>query len=558
MAYVKFYRGLEANLAQVSNLEEGAFYLTTDTWRLYNVIDEGTSGTPNLQLRPLGEKINMFHNIASISSAADHIGEFAYIEQGNIFCVSIADTPSGAKWVQVNKNTALSSLAFDAAATSNVATVELDARRADDPNNGITADFDVAGGSGITVTATAATSTTNPVVTIARNQIPVSVAATADTKPHAKVNVDGTDVEFIPGTGITLATDGTNKTVTINGSLGGVSNVVADPAASGSTGFIFGVTGADGSQADDTLDPAITLGTNDNQYKFSGGVVNLPVYTKEEIDNSLTGLNAMVYRGTIGATNGTTTSVPTTTAPTGNNPDTRPQIGDTYKVVDDVTVVTADNPQGATAHPGDLIIARGTEGSSGRIESNLVWDIVRGADDVDTQYTLHPITNGASLIINGDNNSLENPEGSLTINGGTMLTATSQATGNDNVITINHDTITQSADATSGSATQQEGNPQTYTAVTGVSINSTGHVTGLSKGTFTVVDTTLTEADDALETTVGISNQTVTVTNSVAITDTAGTQVGGSDSFTMTSSGGTINMTVSGSNINSDIVWGTF
>ena len=73
MAYVKFYRGLEANLPakNASGLQEGSFYLTTDTWRLYNVIKNGN----DLECKPLGEKINMIQEIKQLPNAAEHVGE---------------------------------------------------------------------------------------------------------------------------------------------------------------------------------------------------------------------------------------------------------------------------------------------------------------------------------------------------------------------------------------------------------------------------------------------------------------------------------------------------
>ena len=530
MAYVKFYRGQEANLpaAGAQGLVEGAFYLTTDTWRLYNVIDENGTLTP----RPLGEKINLIHDSASIGNAADHIGEFAYIENGNIFAVSIPGT-NGAKWVQINTqaaSTELQSLAFAASANNDVATVGLTGTLANSstPNDS----FTITAGTGIDVTASGKN------VTIAKEATPLSVTGTT----NATLSVDGGSVQLIGGDNIDLVTNAANGTVTINGDAGGVADVTVANVASSGNGFTITVQGANGSSDTDILDPQITLGNNTStNYHFVDGVMNLPVYTKTEIDNSLTGLNAMVYKGTLG-TGGSQTTVPTSV-----------QVGDTYKVVAD-TVVTTDSGS-VTAHAGDLVIARGTEGSDGKITSaSLVWDVVRGADDVDTTYSLTPINNGTQLT--GSDSSTP---GSLVIAAdGTYLTVADNKSGNNNTVTVSHATITQAADVAETAVTQSKGATATYTAVSDVVVDGAGHVTGLKTKTLTVDDTTLKANSLDVSTSVGLANSTVTVTTGVQVEDTADVQLSDSSAFTMTSNGGTINMSTSGTNVNYDIVWGTF
>lgn len=527
MAYVKFYRGLEANLpaAGASGLVEGAFYLTTDTWRLYNVIDDNGTLTPH----PLGEKINIVQTAATIGAAADHIGEFAYIESGNVFAVSIPDG-NGAKWVQINTqatSTELETLTFGATASNDVATVTLTGHN----HSGTEPDdaFTVTAGTGIDVTASGKN------VTIAKEATPLTLSE-VQSKPT--LTVDGGSVGLIAGTGISYTTDTTNKTITITGQLGGIKDV---STAAASTGFDISVTGADDTSDTANIDPVVTLGNNTStEYHFQNGTMNLPVYTKTEIDSSLTGLNAMVYKGTLG-TGGSQTTVPTSV-----------QIGDTYKVVDDINVTT-DNGT-VEAHAGDLVIARGTEGSDGKITSaSLVWDIVRGADDVDTHYTLTAITHGVQL--DGDDDTTN---GSLVIANGSHITATDSGTGNDRTVTIGHATITQAADIVETAVTQSKGGTASYTAVSDVVVDDAGHVTGLKTKTLTVDDTTLKANGLDVSTTVGVANSTVTVTTGVQVEDTANVQLSDTSAFTMTSAGSTIAMSTSGTNINYDIVWGTF
>lgn len=533
MANVKFYRGLEASLPS-TNLEEGAFYLTTDTWRLYNVINEGTQATPNLQMRPLGEKINIVQDTVSIGSAADHIGEFAYVESGNIFAVSIPGT-TGAKWVQINQqgdNTQLQTLTFGATAANDTATVTLTGHNANNTNPAGT--FSVAAGTGIDVTASGST------VTIAKEATPLTLGGTSEAPT---LTVDGGTVSLVAGDNITLSSSTANNTqsITINGEPAGVNSVAIAEAANG---FTVTVTGNDNIAKSDTTDPVVQLGTNTStSYHFQNGVMNLPVYTKDEIDNSLTGLNAMVYKGTLG-TGGTQTTVPTTA-----------KIGDTYKVVSDVSVAQEGGGT-KTAHAGDLVIARGTEGSDGDITSaTLVWDVVRGADDVDSTYTFVPINNGTKLR---ENNTAD--KGSLVIAGdGTYITVSDNQSGNNNTVTLSHAPITQAAAISETAVSQSNGADAAYTAVSDVVVDAAGHVTGLKTKTFNVVDTRIKDNGIDATTTVSAGNDgTITVTQGVQITENNNRQVSDNSAFTLTSAGSTIDMTVSGTNINADLVWGTF
>lgn len=553
MAYVKFYRGLEASLlANVtpSAANEGAFYLTTDTERLYNVVNKGTTAAPDYKMVPLGERINLIQELNALPNAAEHIGEFAYVANGNIFAVSVTDG-SSAKWQQVNQQAAdlsVQSLTTAVAAANDTATITLTANK----NGGAKPDttLKIAAGTGIDVTSSA-----NDTVTISKEATPLRL--NPDSGDVHTLAVDGGKVKLVAGTAITLEDSAANGTITITGDQGGVSAVDVAPVASNGNGFKVTVTGANGQGANDTIDPTITLGNNSStNYHFVNGNMNLPVYTKEEIDNSLTGLNAMVYKGTIGATNGTTTAVPTTTAPASGATDTRPQIGDTYKVVDEISVVTSNGT--VKAEPGDLIIARGTEGPSGRIESGLVWDIVRGADDVDTTYNFGAVTNGVELVAKGGGKA-----GKLVVNGDDTYITVSDSASNenkDNTLTVSHNTITQAADVVATAVTQTKGSNATYKAVSDVFVDGAGHVTGVETKELTVTDTTLKSGTLAVTAPVTLSNSIVTVTPTVHVEDTAGVVLQDNATFSLSSTGSTIEMSVNTStnNINADIVWGTF
>ncbi len=102
MANVSFKRGLQANLPSGSNIVDGAFYLTTDTNRLYVGKSNGTSQTLEL----LNQGVKVYANWATISNLLNTNpelsaeGQIYYAQTENILC-----TYSNGKWHQINADT---------------------------------------------------------------------------------------------------------------------------------------------------------------------------------------------------------------------------------------------------------------------------------------------------------------------------------------------------------------------------------------------------------------------------------------------------------------------
>ncbi|MGN1342642.1 MAG: hypothetical protein ACI4VL_05400 [Bacilli bacterium] len=95
---------------------------------------------------------------------------------------------------------------------------------------------------------------------------------------------------------------------------------------------------------------------------------SIEFYTKDEINAKINGIDAMVYRGTVGDL--AHPSLPTDDV----------HNGDTYKVAAEGTY------GGHYCDIGDLLIATGTEGAEGTIIGDIVWTYVPSGDDVDTTY----------------------------------------------------------------------------------------------------------------------------------------------------------------------------
>lgn len=227
-------------------------------------------------------------------------------------------------------------------------------------------------------------------------------------------------------------------------------------------------------------------------------------YDKAAIDDMLRSLDALTYKGTIGASPATIQALPTATDGVKN--------GDTYKVA------TAGTYGGYSTEVGDLLIATGTEDANGNITSQtLTWTLVSTGADADTTYSFSVSNN--SIIASAD------PGGDTTvatIAGGDKLTASTSG----QTITINHDKIDNLPTTALGNNTALSETNRKF-KVPKFTLDNYGHVA-------TASETELTLPDDK-DTTYSIS-----AGNSVAESGTTGSKssivltAGGSGSGTST------------------------
>ena len=215
-----------------------------------------------------------------------------------------------------------------------------------------------------------------------------------------------------------------------------------------------------------------------------------PTEIDNRIEAAVQGINALVYKGTIGTNDST---IGSSTLPTSNV-----AIGDTYLVNAGTTITGAiDGASSKSCHIGDLLIATGTEGSDGFISSNLSWTHV-AAGDIDTTYTLSggTGTNPAYTLMESTGNGTS--KGSVQIEGGTAITATgSPGTGAGSYkVTISHNNSTVSAgvygsSSGSGANITIDATPTTLDAgnsftVPSIKVDAQGHVTNAGTKTYTL------------------------------------------------------------------------
>lgn len=212
-----------------------------------------------------------------------------------------------------------------------------------------------------------------------------------------------------------------------------------------------------------------TSSGTDLYYTVNGDKVynqgSIEFYTKDEIDTKINGIDAMVYRGTVGDTS--RPSLPTDNV----------RNGDTYKVA------AAGTFGGHSCDVGDLLIATGTEGSEGII-GDITWTYIPSGDDIDTTYQLKTANNVISLY----NNATKTNNGTVTLAKGTDM----EVSTTGSTITVSHATKSVTTNETiSKTISDSDRKFTTITAIT----DSNGHIASITPTEFTLPadnDTTYT------------------------------------------------------------------
>lgn len=530
MANVGFKLGTQAKVDALlktpgTSVIEGSFYLTSDTHRLY-IGQKATASDTNAQLFPVNEGVITVTNVADLPNVSEsdkpvYAGRFYYVTNGNILCVY-----NGKSWVQINTNTDTVIDSHSYSIDGGEITDKIRLSNGKEQN----ATFTVTGANGVQISGTGTTLT----ITGDKYSLSSTVASNkATVKLDSANTTDDTSVVLAGGDNVTITQDADTKEVTIKSNDTKLNSL---KGAAVEEGFTIEGNNSDGSKATAaTINPQIKVGkTTQPVAKFVNGTATLDVYSTKDIDDKMRTLNAMVYKGTLGKA-GTVKTLPTSNI----------CIGDTYLAAENVTI------NEHTVYAGSLIIARGTEDTSGFITTEtLVWDIVESTKDTDTQYKFQTITGGIKLHA-----STGGDAGQLVVNGGTdvsVATASTDASA-DQTLTVNHKAVAR-ADSADPDLSQTKNATTDVTVITGVTTSETGHVTSVKTQKIKLVDsnTTLKSISNA----VTAASNIATVTSTVEGTLGAGADTSATGTFKVAST----SMTVTGSNnqVNIDLTWGTF
>ena len=214
-APVGFYRGEQNKLDNLSVYRNGAFYITTDTDRLYYA-------QSNSELVYLNKSIQVVANQTELFKIAKPLaGEFYYVVEGNILCYY--DTKDGTNdtlgdWVQVNVQTIDTDISVE---SINISDAEADA-------TGLTFNVSLAqknkdgssAGEALTDTFKITKEQINNLVDHPANNITISAAPAAADKKYT-VSIGGSDATANTSYDINVAGNlsisGENNNVTITG-----------------------------------------------------------------------------------------------------------------------------------------------------------------------------------------------------------------------------------------------------------------------------------------------------------------------------------------------------
>ena len=587
---INFKKGTLAGLnaiKQAGTVEEGTFYLTIDNNKQTSRLYIGTGTTTAL---PVNSNIAVVTNRSDLSNAHAtnfNDGDFAYVTSENILAVRYNGV-----WTQINApdTRAPKSLTPEVSTTNEVATISWKLRdnngnilkEADPTNADVVTDIipsvTVTGANGVsvnnsgkalTVTGTSYELTTPSVVANSNTAYlklnsKASASATAQEEDSITIRSGDSNVR-ITGSGneVIISTQDT-QLASANGA----------PVESG-TGFNINVIDTLTNQVTATIDPKITLGTHTaaaDQIGFTNGVANLPVYTKDEIDSMNRSLDAVVYRGTVGAGGSKGNSIANITEADGI------QVGYAYKLVGEgttsYTVTTGYNSETGqaittTAHGGDIIIANGTESDGTITSASLFFDIIPSGDEKLVFKGLGANGTGNGIQIEDGSNTVLS---SVEIKQGSQIqvTSTHQGTNGEKAeITVAHGTISssQNGDASTSALiaanTQSPNDDLTINAVTGITTNN-GHVTGVAITPFKVIDTVSKFDTQNSGTTVTVPasgaadyQKSATVESTVALVDDLNMPINDVD-LTFTLRSDNLQITSSGTTITANYVWGTF
>lgn len=516
MAELLFKRGLHGNLPTTA--VDGAFYLTTDTHRLYAGVGS--------ELVDLNKYILTYASLDDLKSNWSNAeeGDFAFVVKENVLAYY-----TGTTWTQINTNTDTTNKQFNKTGTGSTLTLELE----DSNGSKVPVEVLFIGTEGISVEVS-----NSGDVTIAGTTYDLETALSGTTTFTVTLSNSGaedeTDFVLQAGSNVSFAAAGDN----------GIIITAQDTQLSTTPGDNTAVADGDGNlivTIKDTVgNEAVATATEAFYYTVNGATVynqnELPVYSKTEIDSKFNDLNPMTYKGVVTSADDLDTK-------------TKVKIGDTYMVGGDGFTYN-----GEAVESGDLFIATGTEGSDGYITGTVTWTYVPAGNDthIDTRY--YATANDKYHSITVKNTTADDVMMTIDLNGDDKITlesvVTSEGDGENNVLTT---TIKHAAPG-AGSITAGTGSNHADSLVVNVPtsfvIDSTGHVASYKEDTYTLA-------------TYEIDSNAATAENNVATFESQLKSSDGTDRGTVAfnldaSASDSLNVTASGNTIVMKLEWGTF
>ena len=540
---VKFKLGTQTSLntlkASQKGWEVGTFYLTSDSSRLYiGQADE---------LALLNKSVEIYTNLAALKAktTTSTEGDIAYCVTENVLAYY-----NGTTWNQINPDddTILTALTQVVSSVTDGVKITTSGTNSDAGKSVTAADVTITGAKGAKVAMA-----NNKALTITGDTYTLNVQEHADATNDIDLVLDSalqdaSTVHIKGGDNVTITKVADSNSIQIAAKDTKLNDISLGLGANGELQVGASDTGTTNVLKKQKLGYFIDgsyygIGS-DNEAKR----VDLPVYSKDQVDALINKLDGMTYRGTIG-TSGTTFTMNASFNVLKGGTAAEIHIGDMFLVQGgNLTYAT-----GKTAGIGDLLIATAKDGKS---ETNGVlaigdveWTYVPSGDDqqIDTTYIFKAEGATDSMTITSSNGGGVVGKIAFAEGDGIVIDSTDNGGNAPNQlsVTIKHDTY-DTTPTTDGKSLTNGG---TFDVIDSITYDN-GHITGIN-----------TKTIQTLEYKPGPDSATrddATNTVTVAHTLQAGTSLVSDKNAKMVLKSGTLKLTASGSTVTADLVWGSF
>lgn len=537
---VKFKLGTQASLnalknGPAKNWEVGTFYLTSDSSRLYiGQADE---------LALLNKSVEIYDNLNTLKAktTVSTEGDIAYCVNENVLAYY-----NGTTWNQINPDddTILTALVQSVSSVTDGVKITTGGTNSDTGKTVTSADVTITGvnGAKVAMASNKALTITGDTYTLnaqehATNDIDLVLGSALqdDSTVHIKGGDNVTITKTADSNGIQIAAKDT-KLNDISLGLGDNGELQVGASDTGNTNVLkkqkLGYF-VDGSY--------YGIGSDTKQ-------VDLPVYSKEQVDNLFKKLDGMTYRGTIG-TSGTTFTMNASFNVLQGGTAADIHIGDMFLVQGGSLTYTT----GKTAKTGDMLIATAKDGKS---ETNGVlaigdveWTYVPAGDDahIDTTYIFKASGTTDSMTITSSNGGGVVGKIAFTEGDGIVIESTDNGGGSPTELSVNikHDTYNTEKTTDNKSLT----NGGTFDVIDSITYDN-GHISGINTKTIQTIE--YKPGPDVA--TKDASTNSVTVAHNLS----AGGNLVSDANAKMVLSSDTLKLTASGNTVTADLVWGSF
>lgn len=589
---LQFLSGTQEKLDKLTGGKAGAFYLTTDTHRLYLGLEDNKAPVP------VNQGVQFFTYLSEAKAAinaSNDVGSLYYVKNDQIQNEdgTEVDVPlnalciwNGKELVQINPDTdtKVEDVSFKEDEKGNI---QLEVISGGTPYG---AGINFVSGDNIIIEETATNGDLTVTLSVPAGDIFKIKAASVTDGKEVQLQLRGSkedeittssDVNIVSGDNVQLKVNdkaaieisATDTTITdFSGSNLGDSNTETE-VNKPTSGFELNIKDSNNAQGYSAyLDPKVKIDTTN--IAFKDGIADITKALNARIDDKIAGINALHYNGVVSTisdlnskTTNSTTGQPVPTIGIGEvylYNGAKETVFTTSDKTGEVILDNLNQPSDSRReilYPGDLLVSQGTE-VDGIITGKISWAIIP-AGDIDTTYQLSH--SGNKTILNTKTNAetgFQNEAGSFTINGdGEKISVTQSSTDADSTYTISHiGSYTKNTDVKTSmvSGDFKQGNSKVDIIVEENTYDDFGHLKSTNKNTYTVTDTHNDLDDTGTYLDVSGSEKKVTLTQNLKTLD------GLSLSPQVTFSTSTLTLTPTAkdnktyANINIDMLWGEF